>query len=438
MEDLILAAQLFDKDSYYKDSKFATFSGIKVFSKCERLYYDLYIGKTYEEPEHDYFVYGKLVDAFVTEAPEFIDKNFVKVERKINPEDALKFENKIKELETEITGKTLEMDRKFQDKQQDLISKVKVLEEKRTEGKELTPAQEKKILELTTQINDMTLNRSEFLDKTMVKGIESRKEEIVSIQTSLNAIKQLADKQQVTPSVWENAEQTALALKSHPYYSNMEFNSITSQQIFATVINGIPRKGRLDHLKLSPSLSKFYAIYKANQMTLKELREKISTMNPNDLWAIITDIKSCYDVAKLEPYNTHYRGQLGFYQDLVSDVLMIPKENIKCQIFVADKLSSTFKKAELFLYDQKVLDELKPDVEAWVNIWANAMRTGKFVSAKEKFGMKQDCYTCSVCRFCPFSMNPGEPVIVSGPRFSDRREDPADSVSIIEQAILEY
>lgn len=54
--------------------------------------------KTYEEPEQDYFVYGKLVDAMLTEKPEFIAENFIRVDRKINPADALKFENQIKTL----------------------------------------------------------------------------------------------------------------------------------------------------------------------------------------------------------------------------------------------------------------------------------------------------------------------------------------------------
>lgn len=419
MEDLLLAAQLFDKDTYYKDSKFASFSGLKVFSRCETLYQDIFINKTYEEPERDYFVYGKLVDAFVTEPDDFIDKHFIRVDRKINPEDALKYENKIKELKEDISKKESELNEKIVAKQQVLIDKIKALEEKKDPEKGFTPAQDKKHMEYTKNLNDISVNRNEYLDKTLLKGIESRKSEILTIQESLDAIKALADKQQVTNAVWENAESTALALKTHPYYSNMEFNDVTSQQIFATIIDGIPRKGRLDHLKLSPALTKFYAIYKAGQMTLQELQERIRGMNPNDLWAIITDVKSCYSMEKLEPYNNHYRGQLGFYQDLVSAVLLIPVENIRCQIFVADKLSNTFKKAELFAYTQRVLDELKVDVKGWLQIWMNAVQTNTFVSAKEKDGMKQKCFTCSVCRFCPFSMKPGEAVIIDGPRFGE-------------------
>lgn len=440
MKDVLLAAQLIDKDSYYKDTVFGTFSGLKVFSRCETLFRDLFIDKTYEEPERDYFVYGKLVDALVTEKPEYLTENFIKVERKINPEDALKFENKIKELKEEISKKERELNEKFVAKQQVIIDKMKALEEKKDPEKGFTAAQDKKYLELSQSLNDLTLNREENLDKTLLKGIESRRIEIGEIQISLDAIKALADKQQVTPAVWENAESTALALKSHPYFSTMEFNEVTSQQIFATVINGIPRKGRLDHLKLSPAMTKLYAIYKANQMTLQELQDRIRTMNPNDMWAIITDIKSCYSVAKLEPYNNHYRGQLGFYQDLVSAVLLIPKENIVCQIFVADKMTNNFKMAELFRYTQPALDELKPDVEKWLMLWYKAMQTKTFVSAKEKLGYEQQCFTCTECRFCPFSKKPGEAVIVNGPRFSkenNSNSQPVEELSTA-QALIDY
>jgi hypothetical protein len=356
------------KDDYYKDTSCISFSGLKVFSKCETLYRDMFVTKTYEEPEHDYFIYGKLVDAFVTEKPEFIKENFVLVERKIDPEDALKFENKIKEIQAEIDAP------EFQ--------------EKITNG-----------------------------NKTTLKGLESRLKKIEEIKTSLGMIKDLADKQQVTPSIWENAEQTALAIKTHPYFSNMEFNEVTSQQVFRTVIDGIPMKGKLDHLKLSPALTKIYAIYKAKQMSIEELKEKIKSINVNDMWAVITDIKTCYDLIKLEPYNSHYRGQLGFYQDLISDVLSIPIEKIKCQILVADKLSSSFKKCELFGYTQESLDELKPDVRAWCKIWQQAVAKNNFISAKQKSGMEQKCFICSECRFCPFSIKHGEPVMVSRPRF---------------------
>lgn len=439
MEDIQLAAQLLDKDSYYKDSIFGTFSGVKVFSRCEKLYEEMFVAKTYEEPERDYFVYGKLVDAFLTEKPEFLEENFIKVERRLNPEDALKFENSIKTLTEEISKKEIEQNEKFLAKQNEISEKIRAIEEKLDPEKGYTAAQQKKLDELKAKLNEMSINRGDYLDKTLTKGIEGRKEEILGFQAKLDAIKQMADKQQVTEAVWENAESTALALKTHPYYSNMEFNEVTSQQIFVATLDGVPCKGRFDHLKLSPALTKFYAIYKANQMTLTELQERIRGMNPNDLWAIITDIKTCFSIEKLEPYNNQYRGQLGHYQDLVNAVLLIPIENIKCQIFVADKMTNNFKLAELFSYTQPALDELKPDVRAWMKLWHRAMKTKTFVSAKQKLGYDQKCFTCSECRFCPFSTKPGEAVVVSGPRFIKKGQEN----SVVEdfstaQALLDY
>lgn len=393
MSDLKLDAHLIDKDSYYKDTQFISFSGLKIFSKCETLYRDMIIEKTYEEPEHDYFVYGKLVDAMITESPDFIEKNFILVDRKVNPEDALKIENQIKELEAYIA------DPAFQEKLQ--------------KG-----------------------------NKTAQKGLEKRQREISECKEQLSIIAGLADKQQVTKSIWQNAEETALAVKTHPYFSNLEFNEVTSQQIFAAVIDGVPRKGKLDHLKLSPSLTKLYAIYIAGQMSLEALQERIRAMNPNDLWAIITDLKTCYSIPKLEPYSTHYRGQLGFYQDLVHAVLLIPIENITLQAFVADKVTNNFKMAEVFRYTQRAIDELKPDVKAWMDLWMNAMATRQFVSAKEKSGMEQKCFTCSACRLSPFSKRLGEPVLIDGPRFSSA---PGEALPLVEngdfstaEAMVEY
>lgn len=435
-EDLKLAAQLFDKESYYKDRQFGSFSAIKVFSKCETLFRDIFIDRTYEEPEQDYFIYGKLVDALVTEKPEFIPKYFVRVERKVKPEDALKLENQIKELEKEIGEKENLLQSKLREKTNALGQKVDELKAKET----LTPAQIKALEKAQNELTDIQQNVGEYLDKTIVKGIASRKEEVSTIKISLGMIKEYADKQQVTNSIWENAEETALALKTHPSYSNMEFNEVTSQQVFVTIIDGIPVKGKLDHLHLSPALTKIYAIYIAKQITLDQLQAKIREMNPNDLWGIITDIKTCKSVAELEPYNNHYRGQLGFYQDLVSATLLIPKNQIRCRILVADKLSSTFKKAELFEYTQEALDEIKGDVWAWVKLWWNAVQNRSYVSAKAKHGMAQKCYTCTECRFCPFSTSPGQPVMINGPRFGAKGE-PAQSLSLdvsTADAVLDY
>lgn len=429
------APSLETKEDYYKDSSRISFSSLKVFSRCETLYRDLFVTKTYEEPEYDYFVYGKLVDAMVTESAEFIEDNFVRVERKVDPEKALEIENKIKGLEAEIAEKRQQMEEKVSAKEQALVEQISLLEA----DEKMTPAKEKKLDGARTERNNITMDRASYYDKTLLKGINTREEAVVDCRQQLEHIKALADKIQVTNAIWMNAEETAAALKAHPAFSNMEFNQATSQQIFLTRRNGIPRKGKLDHLKLSPALTKIYAIYAADQMTVEELQERIRRdVHPQDLWAIITDVKTCKDIADLEPFNKHYRGQLGFYQDLVSDTLLIPVENIRCRILAADKLNNDFKKCELFEYTQEALNELKPDVEAWAQIWWQRQQDSKYISAKEKEGWHQKCFTCSECRFCPFSIRPGEPVMVAGPRFAANEPKPLVETISTAEAVLEY
>lgn len=359
--------KLLSKEDYYKDNSLISYSTIKVFSRCETLYRDIFVTKTYAEPDHDYFLYGKLVDAFVTESPKFVQENFILVDKKVKPEDALKYECEIRDLQQELLN----------------------LEEKCLAG-----------------------------NKTALKGKESRLKKIDELEERLSIIRNIDGKEQVTNSIWQNAEETALAIKSHPYYSAMEFNEFTSQQIIIAKVNGIMRKGRLDHLKLCPQIEKLYKLYVANQISYDDMAMKITAMNQSELWAVITDIKTCYDIAKLEPYNNHYRGQLGFYQDLVSQFFLIPITQIKCQILAGDKLSSTFKKSELFSYSQGALDEIKPDIEAWVKLWKSVMERQVFISAKVKSGINQKCFTCTECRFAPFSVSPGQPVLIDKPRFS--------------------
>lgn len=432
--ETLATPELVTKEDYYKDTGCISFSSLKVFSRCETLYRDLFVDKTYEEPDHDYFTYGKLVDAMVSEPEGFIEKNFVRVERKVKPEDALKFENQIKDLEKEINEKTTQVAEKLAEKRGAIQAKIDNLRELNGVDSEMSTASQKKLMKLEEDLAAVEP------DKTLEKGIAGRREQIVELQKNLDYIKQLADKIQVTNSIWLNAEETALAIQSHPAFSNIEFNEVTSQQIFRTTKDGIPRKGKLDHLKLSPALTRFYAIYAAGQMTLQELQDRIrKDVHPQDLWAIILDVKTCKSIESLEPYNKHYRGQLGFYQDLVSETLLIPTANIRCRILAADKLSNDFKKCELFEYKQEVLDDLKVDVEAWVKIWWQRQQEKRYVSAKEKHGWHQKCFTCSECRFCPFSMKPGEPVMVAGPRFGEGGT-PAPLVDDIStaDAVLDY
>lgn len=360
-------AIIVNKEDYYQDTKCVSFSMLRDFEKCETLYREKHIDKLYTEPDHDYLTYGKLVDAFVTESPEYVKNNFVLVDKRVKPEDALKYENTIARLQEELVP----------------------INEKAAEG-----------------------------NKTAIKGKAKREADIADYQSRLTALKNMVGKEQVTKALWEEAEQTALAIKTHAYYSSMTFDQFTSQQIFTVKIGGIMRKGRLDHLKLCPQIEKLYKLFIAKQISYQEMGNKIAQFDPRELWAIITDIKTCYSIKEVEPFNEHWRGQLAYYQDLVSEFLLIPAANIKCQILAGDKVSNNFKLSELFSFPQDALDERKEVLNDLVVRWKKAVDTNTFISAKVKKGFEQECYTCQECRQAPFSKVPGQAVMVAKARFS--------------------
>src|SRR5690606_41730324 len=87
-----------------------------------------------------------------------------------------------------------------------------------------------------------------------------------------DALPIFADKIQVTPSIWSEAEDTALAIKTHPSFHLLEWNELTSQQIMKATIGGIKKKGRLDHLKLSPAMHKIYADRKSTRLNSSHVK----------------------------------------------------------------------------------------------------------------------------------------------------------------------
>lgn len=350
-------------EDYYKENRFISYSGLKVFSRCETLYRDQFLLQTYSPPEQEYFVYGQLVDTLLTEADK-IGERFIRVERKLKVEDALKIENKIQECK------------------QGIIERAEKVEKG---------------------------------NKPAIKKTETLRKEIEEHQAALQAIKELDGKQQVTPQMWEGAHATAEAIKAHPFFKNLQFNDITSQQIFTADIDGVPVKGKLDFLKLPPSVEQPYTMWKTGLIEYAEMRKQINALPENEKWCIIVDIKTCYDIAKLEPWN--YRAQLKMYQRLVFEVLGI---NALCMILVGDKLHD-IKKQELFEFPQEVLDSTWEDLSGWMKKWKYAMDTQNFTSAKVKYGMQQECFLCTECSFCPFSKEAGKPVRITEPRFKDKQ-----------------
>ena len=322
---------------YYEDSDYISFSALKLFSKCPQLYKEVYLDKSIVQEDHDYFVYGKVVDALITETPEYFEEHFQIVSRSVNPLDKLRLEAKVTDLTKEM------IERK----------------EKADAG-----------------------------NKVAQKGILARSKEVVELTQRIAEIDAMGTKIQVTKSLYENAEATALAIKQHPFFERFFFKPEYCQKILATekLFNKFKAKGRLDYLYLEGSGDIF-----------------VNGEQGKFTGAKIADVKTCRDLKSLDLNNSHYKGQLAFYRLLVSSIYNIPKENISCYIIVGDKQTSTLKHSEIFEYDSKLLDEMEPILEAWTQKVFDACTQKVFISARKQEGIKQECFTCSDCRVAPFS-----------------------------------
>lgn len=172
------------------------YSGLKVFAKCPRLYFEKYIEKSYVEPDHDYFIYGHLVDCLVTQ-PETLDDRFVKVSRRVD-------------------GSTL-----------DLEVKCHTLENEINEKQALAAAG----------------------NKTAIKGIESRQKKLVELRQQIEEAKAFGDKMQVPASIWDNAHVTAEEIKKLPLHNELIEKGFTcaAQQVLSGE-ERVNRKCMIDRL----------------------------------------------------------------------------------------------------------------------------------------------------------------------------------------------
>lgn len=348
--------------AYREDMVNTNHSALRVFNTCPNLYNEQYNLKTYEEPDKDYFIYGSLVDRILT-SPSDVDKYFVRVERQLDPSDALKYEQKIKDLEAEMV---------IPDKKG--ISMVE---------------------------------KSESGNKTALAGIEKREREIEDLRMRLSKIKELGQKQQVTDAMWQNALATADAIKANPFFQELKFDEFTSQQVFIDPKNN--RKGMLDYVRLSPPAQKLYAAYKANLLDRDALRTGIMELSPKSRVGRIVDIKTTYLLSKFEP--EMYATQLAVYQKLVEQLMGITCD---CFIVAGDK-DSDCKRAQDYQLSQALLDRAWNRYLAVEVAFRECSKLNKWPSAKELWGTKQECFRCSVCKDRPFSFD--GPLLVNGPLF---------------------
>lgn len=353
------APRLVDEKAYRYDTTFTNYSALRIFNVCPNLYREQYITKEYKEPDKDYFLYGSLVDCMLT-CPEELEKKYVRVDSKVDASDALKYEQKIKELELEMET---------------------------PDKKGLTMKQ-----------------KAESDNKTAQSGIASRIAKIEELREKLHAIKQLGTKRQVTGGMWQDAQETAEAIRNNPTFKMMTFNEFTSQQIF--VDQEANRKGILDHVTFAPGIQKLYAALKAGMMEDAEFRAAIAEIEPEHHGGIITDIKTTYLLSEFEPMQ--YAGQLAVYQQLVYAATGIM---CRCRIIAGDK-DPNIKRAQDYELSQPLLDAAYARFLEVERYFTSCKRDSWFPSAKELWGPKQKCFRCSVCKDRPFSFT--GPLMVNG------------------------
>lgn len=350
------------EDRAYRENEGLNYSSLRVFNVCPNLYYEQFVTKTYEEPDRDYFLYGSLVDCMLT-TPDELDKLFVRVDSKLDALDALKYEQKIKELNAEMS------------------------------------AADKK--------GETMVEKAERGNKTAQAGLEKREREIEDLRTKLSAIKELGLKQQITNGMWQNALATAEAIKANPLFRELSFDEFTSQQVFVDEKTG--RKGKLDYVRFAEPMQQLYAAFKAGLLDPKSFRAGVAQLSPQDRTGVIVDIKTTYLISELEP--EIYAGQLAIYRELVEAVTGV---RCRCLIVAGDK-DPKCKRSQDYELAEPLVDR------AWVRYLAveKAFRACKkddiWPSAKELWGIGQKCFRCSVCSDRPFSFK--GPLVVTGPLF---------------------
>lgn len=344
-------------DNYYDDQEYLSFSGLKSYSKCPVLFKETFIDRTYVEPEQEYFTYGNIVDTYLSDGQDQISKKFIRVARRVSPDDVLRIKTKIEALKNEIEEKDLR-------------------------------------------------NKSEAGNKTAIKGLASREADISELEEDLRRASGLIDPKmtQVVESVFDDALITAATMSINPFFKTLENTIFTTQQIFVNEERKL--KGKLDYIRFHPSVQVIYELWRGGLIkTEQEMRDRIQELDPSVRKGMIVDYKTCAQLEKVDP--DIWSGQLAFYQDLVEHVT-----GIKCECYIICGDKGKTKRAQDFVFPQELLDKRKKDIEVYIERAQSDLKNGTWKSAKEMEGFNQKCWKCSVCSDRPFSMD--KPFVVTG------------------------
>jgi len=338
---------------YRQTLDMVSYSEIKCFSLCPRLYFERYVTRTNEQEDKDYFTYGQLVDTLLTQ-PWDLEAKFVRVARKseggwINlVEELQKIELKIADLEPQAAG-----------------------------------------------------------NKTKAKSLEKARRDLEAIQGEIAVAKSIGDRTQITAAMWDNAHETAEVMKRNPLYvAKVQPIIETSRGSFQQVVYDLEThsKGTLDIMYLSPGLQSILDRFRSGELTKEDAQKEASEVT--DKRGYIIDAKTTFSISKLKP--AMYATQLGYYQYITNEILgvMLP-----CYALVGDKDSSS-KVAQDYAYAQEVLDSqlkkllsVKEVLLKSLDLYKETKEERWFPSAKEIRGAKQDCFSCTACKERPYSTN---------------------------------
>lgn len=328
-----------------------SYSEIKCFSKCPRLYFEQYIKKTYQQEDQDYFVYGHVVDALVTQ-PWTLDERFSRVSRKTN-------------------------------------------------GTCLASVEELR----TVQAKIAALEPLASANKTKARSLEKCLREQEEIQARIKEIQSVEGKVQVTNAIWENAHDTAEAIKRNPFYAERVAPLLeTTREAFQQMIYDAEThsKGILDILVLPKEGYVILDAFRDGKLSKEEARTEAGKLG--EIQGFIADIKTTFSMQKLAPVD--YAAQLGYYQLILSEILGV---KLPCYAIVGDKDPSV-KVAQDFAYSQDVLDFQVQKLLSVKSIMLksqalfNDTQDEKWYPAAKTFrGKRQECMSCSVCRERPYS-----------------------------------
>ena len=303
---------------YFADKEYLTHSMIKDFISCEHYFRIKHIDKTFlDNEERDYFVFGSAVDSLLTESEGNFEERFMVLDRKIATDNVEELYNELKETERE------------RDEKLEAGKPVKMLEAK-----------------------------------------------IVKINEKLDKIKEAEGKTQISSTVFGHIHDSVKEMRRQPLYEMFGIGKGgTSQDIICAEINGVKRKGKLDHI---------------------DVKNKI-----------IADVKTCADITKFDP--RMYATQLYYYRKLASVHHKIDEQEWDCYITAVDK-QTHYKRSEVFHLNKNIIDAAGLEIEAIIKQMEDAKALGFYTPATNMAGAeiedarRNKCYKCNYYNECEFSL----------------------------------